>query len=186
MKSPITERDKKQKPKQPSAHLVYSTDRGRLDTIRKNSISLLDPEATAIPSLMDLTQQDYEVNAPVNNFLLNGVELLSALDTNTAPMQLEGNGGEFEIEEPVTLVTCRGGEVLGVKSVKVVYKIRVQISDQRNFINNMYRYYISSYFLTHYKSSSFCRVSHFKLSLLFSCKVQLRPNWKSYNITIID
>lgn len=86
MKSPITERDKKQKPKQPSAHLVYSTDRGRLDTIRKNSISLLDPEATAIPSLMDLTQQDYEVNAPVNNFLLNGVELLSALDTNTAPM----------------------------------------------------------------------------------------------------
>lgn len=35
---------------------------------------------------MDLTQQDYEVNAPVNNFLLNGVDLLSALETNTAPL----------------------------------------------------------------------------------------------------
>lgn len=86
MKSAVLERDKKQKPKQPSAHLAYSADRGRLDTIRKNSISLLDPDTTTIPSLMDLTQQDYEVNAPVNNFLLNGVDLLSALETNTAPL----------------------------------------------------------------------------------------------------
>lgn len=86
VKSSITERDKKQIPKHPIAHLAYSTDRGRLDTIRKNSISLLDPEATAIPSLMDLTQQDYEVNAPVSDSLLNGVELLSALDTTTAPL----------------------------------------------------------------------------------------------------
>lgn len=56
----------------------------RQQTIRKNSISLLDPEASSIPSLLDLTQQDFEVNAPVNNFLLNGEELLTALDINGA------------------------------------------------------------------------------------------------------
>lgn len=54
-------------------------DRNKARTIiRKNSISLLDPEGT-IPSLMDLTQQDYEVNAPVHNLLL-GQDLLSALE----------------------------------------------------------------------------------------------------------
>ncbi|RZC32294.1 HIF-1a CTAD domain containing protein [Asbolus verrucosus] len=52
----------------------------RKNTIRKNSISLLDPDATAIPSLLDLTQQDFEVNAPVNNLLLQGTDLLTALD----------------------------------------------------------------------------------------------------------
>lgn len=46
--------------------------------MRKNSTSLLDP--SAIPSLLDLTQQDYEVNAPVQNFLLQGQDLIQALD----------------------------------------------------------------------------------------------------------
>lgn len=55
----------------------------RRNQIRKNSISLLDPEATSIPSLLDLTQQDFEVNAPVGNFLLHGEELLTALDANS-------------------------------------------------------------------------------------------------------
>lgn len=55
----------------------------RRNLIRKNSISLLDPEATSIPSLLDLTQQDFEVNAPVGNFLLHGEELLTALDANS-------------------------------------------------------------------------------------------------------
>lgn len=54
----------------------------RRNTIRKNSISLLEPEATAIPSLLDLTQQDFEVNAPVNSFLLQGEDLLTALEIN--------------------------------------------------------------------------------------------------------
>nr|ABF83561.1 hypoxia-inducible factor alpha [Metacarcinus magister] len=33
-----------------------------------------------IPTLLELTQQDYEVNAPANNSLLQGAELLMALD----------------------------------------------------------------------------------------------------------
>lgn len=49
---------------------------------RKNSFSLLNPEATAIGSLLDLTQQDYEVNAPVNSLLLQGEDLLTALEMN--------------------------------------------------------------------------------------------------------
>lgn len=53
----------------------------RTNAIRKNSISLLDPEA-AIPSLLDLTQQDYEVNAPTSNLLLQGEDLLTALELN--------------------------------------------------------------------------------------------------------
>ncbi|KAJ8924024.1 hypothetical protein NQ315_006801 [Exocentrus adspersus] len=51
--------------------------------MRKNSISLLEPEGTAIPSLLDLTQQDFEVNAPVGNLLLQGEELLTALEANS-------------------------------------------------------------------------------------------------------
>lgn len=47
--------------------------------IRKNSSSLMNPDA-AIPSLLELTQQDFEVNAPVNNFLLQGADLLKALE----------------------------------------------------------------------------------------------------------
>lgn len=54
----------------------------RPNAIRKFSISLLDPKATDIPSLLDLTQQDFEVNAPVNNLLLQGADLLTALDIN--------------------------------------------------------------------------------------------------------
>ncbi|XP_044731137.1 hypoxia-inducible factor 1-alpha isoform X2 [Chrysoperla carnea] len=53
----------------------------RHELIRKNSFSLLDPEGRTIPSLMDLSQQDYDVNAPVNNtILLQGYELLNALE----------------------------------------------------------------------------------------------------------
>ncbi|XP_030765742.1 hypoxia-inducible factor 1-alpha isoform X3 [Sitophilus oryzae] len=58
----------------------FKTEETRRKLIRKNSLSLLDPEATGIPSLLDLTQQDYEVNAPVNSSLLQGEELLIALD----------------------------------------------------------------------------------------------------------
>ena len=54
----------------------------RQSKIRKNSLSLLDPDGSAIPSLLDLTQQDFEVNAPVNNLLLQGTDLLTALDIN--------------------------------------------------------------------------------------------------------
>lgn len=56
----------------------------RRQQIRKNSMSLLDPEATSLASFMDLTQQDYEVNAPVSSTLLQGQELLRALEINTA------------------------------------------------------------------------------------------------------
>ncbi|XP_065168818.1 hypoxia-inducible factor 1-alpha-like isoform X2 [Atheta coriaria] len=49
---------------------------------RKSSISLLDPEALGISSLLDLTQQDYEVNAPVCNNLLQGDDLLFALNND--------------------------------------------------------------------------------------------------------
>lgn len=45
---------------------------------RLKSITLLDPECT-VPSLLDLTEQDYAVNTPVNS-LLQGSELLNALD----------------------------------------------------------------------------------------------------------
>lgn len=55
----------------------------RQKQIRKNSISLLDPEASLV-SFMDLTQQDYEVNAPVSSVLLQGQDLLKALEINTA------------------------------------------------------------------------------------------------------
>lgn len=57
----------------------------RRQQIRKNSISLLDPESTSLASFMDLTQQDYEVNAPVSSSsLLQGQELLKALDIDTS------------------------------------------------------------------------------------------------------
>lgn len=56
----------------------------RRQQIRKNSISLLDPEATSLASFMDLTQQDYEVNAPVSSSLLQGQELIKALEISKA------------------------------------------------------------------------------------------------------
>lgn len=56
----------------------------RRQQIRKNSLSLLDPEATSLASFLDLTQQDYEVNAPVTSSLLQGPELLRALEINSA------------------------------------------------------------------------------------------------------
>lgn len=54
----------------------------RENRFRKKSISLIDPGTTPIPSLLDLTEQDFEVNAPVNNLLLQGTDLLTALDIN--------------------------------------------------------------------------------------------------------
>nr|XP_045625678.1 hypoxia-inducible factor 1-alpha-like isoform X2 [Procambarus clarkii] len=47
---------------------------------RQDPLLLMDPETT-IPNLLDLTQQDYEVNAPASNCtLLQGADLLMALD----------------------------------------------------------------------------------------------------------
>ncbi|XP_025422854.1 hypoxia-inducible factor 1-alpha-like isoform X2 [Sipha flava] len=47
---------------------------------RLKSSCLLDPGSKAIPSLMDLTEQDYDVNAPADGVLLQGAELLKALE----------------------------------------------------------------------------------------------------------
>lgn len=55
----------------------------RKASIRKNSFSLLDPEGATIPSLIDLSQQDYDVNAPVSSGLLQGRDLLKALETSS-------------------------------------------------------------------------------------------------------
>lgn len=56
-------------------------DKAATTPLRKRSMSLLNPDATAIISLMDLTQQDYEVNAPViSSSLLQGEDLLNALE----------------------------------------------------------------------------------------------------------
>lgn len=55
------------------------------ELLRKNSFSLLDPDGM-IPSLADLSQQDYDVNAPVTSqgSLLQGEELLTALEMSGA------------------------------------------------------------------------------------------------------
>jgi hypothetical protein len=55
----------------------------RKASIRKNSFSLLDPEGATIPSLIDLSQQDYDVNAPVSSGLLQGRDLLKALEASS-------------------------------------------------------------------------------------------------------
>jgi hypothetical protein len=55
----------------------------RKASIRKNSFSLLDPEGSTIPSLIDLSQRDYDVNAPVSSGLLQGHDLLKALETSS-------------------------------------------------------------------------------------------------------
>lgn len=44
---------------------------------RLKSLSLLDPDCNI--QLMDLTEQDYDVNAPAGS-LLHGTEILTALD----------------------------------------------------------------------------------------------------------
>lgn len=47
---------------------------------RQDPLLLMDPDLS-IPDLLDLTQLDYEVNAPANNCsLLQGSDLLMALD----------------------------------------------------------------------------------------------------------
>lgn len=55
------------------------------ELLRKNSFSLLDPDCM-IPSLADLSQQDYDVNAPLSSqgSLLQGEELLTALEMSGA------------------------------------------------------------------------------------------------------
>jgi hypothetical protein len=46
----------------------------------KAASCLLDPGSSSIPSLMDLTAHDYDVNAPAGGVLLQGSELLKALE----------------------------------------------------------------------------------------------------------
>lgn len=59
-------------------------DVGRQQTMRLMSSYLLQPGA-AIPSLSDLSQQDCEVNAPVDrNTLLQGSDLINALDIDSS------------------------------------------------------------------------------------------------------
>lgn len=58
----------------------------RKASIRKNSFSLLDPEGATIPSLIDLSQRDYDVNAPVSSGLLQGQDLLKALETSSVAL----------------------------------------------------------------------------------------------------
>ncbi|XP_063231140.1 hypoxia-inducible factor 1-alpha isoform X2 [Bacillus rossius redtenbacheri] len=62
----------------------------RKASIRKNSFSLLEPDPAMIPSLADLSQQDYEVNAPLSSSssLLKGRDLLLALDASSCGMEL--------------------------------------------------------------------------------------------------
>lgn len=78
-----------QKAKPPEQGLSKSTSFAPVpvgrELLRKNSFSLLDPDGM-IPSLSDLSQQDYDVNAPVNNQggLLQGEELLTALEMSGA------------------------------------------------------------------------------------------------------
>ncbi|GLH05610.1 Protein of unknown function [Gryllus bimaculatus] len=63
-------------------------DLGQREGIRKNSFSLLDPESTTIPSLADLSEQDYEVNAPVGSSqVLQGQDLLKALEVSSPMME---------------------------------------------------------------------------------------------------
>ena len=50
--------------------------------LSRNSLSLLDPDANPVTSFLDLTQQDFEVNTPVNSLLLQGEDLLIALEMN--------------------------------------------------------------------------------------------------------
>jgi hypothetical protein len=49
-----------------------------------NTSSLLQPELQAIPSLLEITPQDCDVNAPLPHTtgLLQGADLLRALETN--------------------------------------------------------------------------------------------------------
>lgn len=51
---------------------------------------LLMSTDTTIPTLLELTQQDYEVNAPANNSLLQGADLLMALDQSNEAALLDG------------------------------------------------------------------------------------------------
>lgn len=61
--------------------------RSRLKTVS----CLLDPGSTSIPSLMDLTAHDYDVNAPAGGALLQGSELLKALEIGG------GGGGNIAV-----------------------------------------------------------------------------------------
>ncbi|KAG8234087.1 hypothetical protein J437_LFUL014616 [Ladona fulva] len=71
------------------AETVSSKEEIQRASFRKNSFSLLDPESTAIPSLVDLSRQDCEVNAPLGSSLslLQGRDLLTALEMSDVPME---------------------------------------------------------------------------------------------------
>lgn len=56
---------------------------------RQDPFLLMSPDTT-IPTLLELTQQDYEVNAPANNNLLQGAELFMALDQSSEAALLDG------------------------------------------------------------------------------------------------
>ncbi|XP_055700385.1 protein similar isoform X2 [Phlebotomus papatasi] len=57
-------------------------------SIRKNSFStLIDSDNVAIPSLLlELSDQDYELNAPISEFMLQGADLIKALDDPNSQM----------------------------------------------------------------------------------------------------
>ncbi|XP_056638030.1 hypoxia-inducible factor 1-alpha-like isoform X1 [Diorhabda sublineata] len=62
--------------------MLEDTESDKRSQFIRNCQSLLYPENTSFASLMDLTQHDLDVNAPVSNNMLQGKDLLSALDTN--------------------------------------------------------------------------------------------------------
>lgn len=66
--------------KNASASAVDNDGSPRQHRTRLKSACLLDPSSAAIPSLMDLTEQDYDVNAPAAGALLQGSDLFKALD----------------------------------------------------------------------------------------------------------
>ncbi|XP_055678318.1 protein similar isoform X2 [Lutzomyia longipalpis] len=58
------------------------------NAVRKNSFStLIDSDNVAIPSLLlELSDQDYELNAPISEFMLQGADLIKALDDPNSQM----------------------------------------------------------------------------------------------------
>ncbi|KAF4528789.1 hypothetical protein B566_EDAN017277 [Ephemera danica] len=64
-----------------TASLFENVETEKKALLRKRSFSLLEPDGRAVPSLLELSQQDFEVNAPAQETdLLQGRELLSALE----------------------------------------------------------------------------------------------------------
>ncbi|XP_059610479.1 protein similar [Phlebotomus argentipes] len=68
--------------------LQASVHEKRAAMVRKNSFStLIDSDNVAIPSLLlELSDQDYEMNAPISEFMLQGADLIKALDDPNSQM----------------------------------------------------------------------------------------------------